>query len=256
MVENTAEVIEPTFMWGDLDEQFNDPDNYELEAVFDSLVARQADEYEDLKEPCSEAQELLNRWKLDDDGHDYLPDWRAAVARRQPGMEPVPDNRLHDAEIRGRETDGLADFLDRNATFLLGALWGPKDRRNTQDGDWRPQTLTWGDWIGGQEGDKNAPAWGFSRHPVGKHKAGSAIVLGSSVEGARKAAAMDTMYAMGLDVDSGAKLDDTLNKIEDLGLLCFAYTSYRHGLAQMELKRDEVLRKLQIKGDPLSLIHI
>lgn len=249
-MSNTAKKSEPTFAWNDLDEQFNDPDRYELEEVFDSLVARQANEYGDLKEPCSEAQELLDQWALDDDRYDYMQHWRAAVARHAPKMESVPDNRLNDAEIRGCETDGFADFLARNATFLLGELWGPKDRRNTQDGDWQSVTMSWGAWIGGQEGDKNSPTWGFSRHPVGKDKRGASIVLGSSVEGARKAAAMDTMHAMGLDVDSGAKLDDTLNKIEDLGLLCFAYTSYRHGLAQMELKRDEVLRKLDLKGDP------
>ena len=248
-MSNTAEVIEPTFMWGDLDEQFNDPDQYELEDVLDSLVARQADEHGDLKEPCEEAQELLDQWQIDDE-HDYLPDWRAAVARRAPRMESVPDNRLNDAEILGTEPDGFGDFLAREATFLLGELWGPRDRRNTQDGDWKSVGLPWGAWVGGQPGDKNSPAWGFSRHPVGKDKEGSSIVLGSSVGGARKAKAMDTMFAMGLDVDSGAKLDDVIEIIEEKGILCFVYTSFNHGKKGIELKRDEVLRKLQITRDP------
>lgn len=252
MVGSTAEYIEFAPVWGELDDQFNDPDQFVLEDIFDDMVVRQADEYGDTKEPCEKARELLDQWKLDNDGHDYLPDWRAAVARRQPGVSAVEagGDRQNDAVIRGRETDGLANFLGGEATFLLGEMWGARDRRNTQDGDWNQVTLTWMQWLLGQPGDKNAPESGFTRHPVGKHKAGASIVLGSSVEGARKAAAMDNMYAMGLDIDSGASLEATLEKVEELGLLCFVYTSFRHGLAEIELKRDDVLRKLQITGDP------
>jgi hypothetical protein len=157
---------------------------------------------------------------------------------------------LNDAEILGTETAGLDEFLSREASFLVGEMWGARDRRNTQDGDWKRTAMPWGVWIGGMAGNANAPAWGFSRHPVGKDKAGACMVLGSSVGGARKAKAMDTMYAMGLDIDSGAKLNDVLDIVEAKGLLCFVYTSYNHGKRGIELKRDEVLRKLQITRDP------
>ena len=157
---------------------------------------------------------------------------------------------LNDAEILGTETAGLAEFLSREASFLVGEMWGARDRRNTQDGDWKGTKMPWGVWIGGMAGNANAPAWGFSRHPVGKDKAGACMVLGSSVGGARKAKAMDTMYAMGLDIDSGAKLNDVLDIVEGKGLLCFVYTSYNHGKRRIELKRDELLRKLQITRDP------
>lgn len=163
-------------------------------------------------------------------------------------VDDTPD--LNHAYFHGTEPEGLGAFLEREATFLTGELYGQRDRRNTQDGHWQSLTLTWGAWIGGQAGSKVEPTWGFSRHPVGKQKEGAAIVLGSSVGGARKAKAMDTMYAMGLDVDSGASLDDTLDKVEELGLLCFVYTSFNHGKTGLELKRDEVLRKLQISRDP------
>lgn len=162
--------------------------------------------------------------------------------------DDAPD--LNDAYYHGTEPECLGEFLEREATFLLGQLYGQRDRRNTQDGDWQSLTLNWGAWIGGQEGSKVAPSWGFSRHPVGKQKEGGCFVLGSSVGGARKAKAMDTMFAMGLDVDSGASLDDTLDKVEELGILCFVYTSFNHGKTGLELKRDEVLRKLDLKGDP------
>ncbi|MEQ8896327.1 MAG: DUF927 domain-containing protein [Roseovarius sp.] len=260
-MSNTAEKFEFDPVWADLDEQFKDPNQHELEDVFDSLVARQADEYGDQKEPCSEAQELIAQWSADQE-EDLMYMWRAAVARHAPKMESVPDEQdepdpedgdaqfLNDAEVIGDEPDGIGEFLGREVTFLLGELWGPKDRRNTQDGDWKSVTMPWGAWIGGQPGDKNAPAWGFSRHPVGKDKRGASIVLGSSVGGARKAKAMDEMFAMGLDIDSGAKLDDVIEIIEEKGLLCFVYSSYNHGKKGVELKRDEVLRKLQLKSDP------
>lgn len=104
MAGDAVENIEFTPVWGDLDDQFNDPDQYELEDIFDDMVARQADEYGDTKDPCTEAQELLEQWTQDDDGHDYLPAWRAAVARRQPGVSAVEEggDRQNDAVLRGR----------------------------------------------------------------------------------------------------------------------------------------------------------
>jgi CRISPR/Cas system CSM-associated protein Csm2 small subunit len=157
---------------------------------------------------------------------------------------------LNDAEILGTEVPGFADFLNKPATFLVGEMWGAKDRRNTQDGKWSPVTMTWRDWIHGGPRQGANPAWGFSRHPSGKDKAGPSIVLGSSVEGARKAAAMGTMYAMGLDIDSGTTYADMVDKLEDLGRFALIYTTHSHGKTGLELKRDDVLRKLQITGDP------
>lgn len=157
---------------------------------------------------------------------------------------------LNDAEILGVEPEGHSEFLAREATFLTGEMWGQRDRRNTQDGDWNGVSKTWGQWAGGQDKSANMAAWGLSRHPEGKDKAGASLVLGSSVGGARKAKAMDTMYAMGLDIDSGAKLDSVFDTLEQKGILCFVYTSFNNGKRGLELKRDEVLRKLQITRDP------
>lgn len=160
---------------------------------------------------------------------------------------------LNDAEILGTEPAGFSDLLAKEVTFLTGELWGLRDRRNTQDKDWKSVSLPLGVWIGGNAGDKNTAAWGFSQHPVGKDKAGASIVLGSSIGGARKAKAMDTMYAMGLDVDSGANLDDVLRILEAKGILTIVYTSFNHGKRGIELKRDDVLRKLQITRDPTDI---
>ena len=176
---------------------------------------------------------------------DYQDGCREVLA-----AEPEYLPSFNDAEILGTEPEGFADFLGREATLLVGEMWGARDRRNTQDSEWVSPTMSWRNWVIGGAGNGNAPAWGFSRHPAGKNKAGPCIVLGSSVGGARKAKAMDTMYAMGLDIDSGAKLDDVLVDIEEKGLLCLVYTSYNNGTRGLELKRDEVLRKLKITRDP------
>ncbi|WP_170428132.1 DUF927 domain-containing protein [Ruegeria arenilitoris] len=167
-----------------------------------------------------------------------------------------PDDFLVDAEILPppsmgyEDTDEYLAVLDQPAKLMIGELWGPKDRRNTQDGQWKTVELSWRDWIIGQEGDANNPTWGFSRHPVGKHKEGSSVVLGTGVDGARKAKAMQTMYAIGLDIDSGASLDQVIGALKNQGLFALLYTSFNNGKQGLTLKRDEVLRKLKITSDP------
>lgn len=173
-----------------------------------------------------------------------------ATAPKATPPKDKPD--LHDAFVFGEETPEMLALLDRPATFLSGKLYGARDHKNTQDGAWAPVTMPWRGWIEGGDATGGRAAWGFSRHPVGKHKEGACVVLGSSIGKARKAKAMEYMSAMGLDVDSGARLDDVLAKIEELGLFCLVYTSFNHGRRGLQLKRDAVLQKLQIKSDPTN----
>ncbi|EKE17593.1 MAG: Gp9a, partial [uncultured bacterium] len=176
----------------------------------------------------------------------------------QADSDPLPENdepqleTFNDADLLGTETDAYLAMLDQPATLMTGVLWGAKDRRNTQDGDWLPVTRPWVNWLIGGEGDKNNAPWGFTHHPVNKAKEGACVVLGSSVGKARKANAMQTMYAMGLDIDSGASLDSMLDKVEDLGLFCIVYTTHSHGKALSPLPRDTVIQKLKIKPDELD----
>jgi hypothetical protein len=175
---------------------------------------------------------------------------------RVSGDAEEPDTEINDAVLFGVETDAYCAQLDQPATFLLGEMWGAKDRRNTQDGDWKPVTLSWREWIIGGEAEKNRPAWGFSHHPVSKSKAGACIVLGSSIGQARKAKSMDTMFAMGIDVDNGTNLDSVLAQLEDLGLFCLVYTSHSYGKTGLALKHDEVVRKLGIPSAKVDLAAI
>lgn len=176
-------------------------------------------------------------------------------AERSGGAAVEPEF-LNDAELLGKDTADFERVLELPVTLLTGELWGAKDRRNTQDGDWKPVTMSWGQWIVGSPGNKNVPAWGFSHHPVGKDKAGASVVLGSSIGKARKANAMDTMYAMGLDIDAGFPLDAMLDRLEKLGLFCLVYTSHSHGKSGLELKHGEVIQKLKIKPSELNKAQV
>jgi hypothetical protein len=129
-------------------------------------------------------------------------------------------------------------------------MYGARHPQNTQDGKWTPAAMPLIDAILGFDGTPNTAEFGFSRHPAAKAKEGDCIVLGTSIDGARQAKAMQTMYAMGIDIDSGASLSDVVRIIEKKGLMCFIHTSFNHGKSGLKLKRDEVLRKLAIKTDP------
>lgn len=174
---------------------------------------------------------------------------QAVNSHEEPESSAVP-RFLNDAELLGTPSPELDEFLNRPTTFMLGEMWGQRDKRNTQDNQWKATEMPLINWIFGGPGDKNTSAWGLSRHPVGKDKEGACIVLGSSVGKARKAKSMEYMHAIGLDVDSGARLNDVLDTVVSKGLFCLVYTSFNHGKRGLQLKRDEVMRKLQIKTDP------
>jgi hypothetical protein len=152
---------------------------------------------------------------------------------------------LNDAVLLGKSTPEMEALLDTEVTLMGGRLYGMKDRRNTQDGDWKPVTMTWWDWIAGVEGK-----FGLSRHPVAKSKEGDSLVFAASIGGARKDSAIKTMASIGLDIDSGAALDEVLDKLEELELFAIVYTSFSHGKDVMELKHDDVVRKLKLKDSP------
>lgn len=170
-------------------------------------------------------------WDLLIDQQDHF---EAEVENAEDQGDPEPE-WFNDAELLGVEPEEFGDVLDRPVTFLTGELWGAKDRRNTQDGKWKAATMPLSAWMIGGPKKGGDPAWGFTRHPVGKHKEGACVVLGSSIDGARKAKAMTEMHAIGLDVDSGAKLDDVLAILEEKGIFAIVYTSFNHGKSGLAL---------------------
>lgn len=156
--------------------------------------------------------------------------------------------KMNDAELLGQDHPDMQALLNKSAVFMTGDLYGQKDRRNTQDGDWQRVELPWLAWLNGADNGKRT--WGLTRHPVHKSKEGSSIVLADAIDGARKDGAIKTMYAVGLDIDSGAKLDDVIVKLEEKGLFAVIYTSHSHGKDTLVLKHDDIMRKLKLDESP------
>jgi len=180
---------------------------------------------------------------------DALP---APVAEARQGQtdampaEMVGGTPVNDALILGEFTTEQNTWLSTaKVEVMKGAMHGQRSPRNTQDGAWSNSQMSLIEFVGA-----------ITHHPVAKTKYGSCIVLGSSIEGARKARAMDQMSFLGLDIDSGAQLDDVVKIIQARGLMCFIYTTHSHGKTGLELDRDVVLRKLGIKENPtIEQVH-
>lgn len=145
-----------------------------------------------------------------------LPSTSYSVEYLSDERHPLKSFVLNDAIILGEEHPDMVELLNRDVTFMTGNMYGAKDRRNTQDGDWQEVKLPLASWIGG--GGEGKKAWGLSRHPVGKDKSGASIVLAKALGGKRTDRAIETMYAIGIDIDSGARLDETVAKLVELGI--------------------------------------
>ena len=148
-----------------------------------------------------------------------------------------------DAYVLGESTPNMEKLLDTPVTLMGGNLYDQGDRRNTKDGDWKATTFTWYEWLAMEK-------YGLCNHPVSKSKQGPSLVFAESLGGARKDSAIKTMASIGLDIDSGAALDDVVDKLIELKLFAFVYTSHSHGKSRIELKHDDIVRKLKLDDTP------
>lgn len=148
-----------------------------------------------------------------------------------------------DAHVFGESTPEMEKLLDTKVTLMAGNLYDQGDRRNTKDGDWKAATLTWYEWLAAEK-------FGLCNHPVSKSKQGPSLVFAESLGGARKDSAIKTMASIGLDIDSGASLDDVIDKLIELELFALVYTSFSHGKSRIELKHDDIVRKLKLDDTP------
>jgi len=180
----------------------------------------------------------------DDVGGSDLKDVSAPENSEEPEPELTEVQKINDAEMLGTENAEMDTLLEKPFVFMTGDMYGQRDRRNTLDGKWKRVEMPLADWIVGGDG------WGLSRHPVGRDKEGASIVLADAIDGARKDTAIKTMYAVGIDIDSGAQLDDVIVKLEELDLLALVYTSYNHGKSELVLKHDDVMRKMKLEDTP------
>jgi len=234
------------------------------------------------KEPAGPVLALLDLHKTRT-GADFLPLWEEAVDemigslgcdpsvdqvvldKRQGGSTFTEESseadsteiqKMNDAELLGVDHPEMQELLQRPATFMKGNLYGQKDRRNTLDGDWARLEMPWLAWLLGAEkgselnGKTVSETWGLTRHPEAKAKEGSSLVLADAIDGARKDGAIKTMHAVGLDIDSGAALDDVVKKLETKGLFAVVYSSFRHKTTDLVLKHDDIIRKLKLDESP------
>ncbi|WP_227285811.1 hypothetical protein [Boseongicola sp. H5] len=160
-----------------------------------------------------------------------------------PMTEETEVPMLLDAELHGESTPEMEKLLDTPATFMAGQLYDQGDRRNTRDGDWKETTFTWYEWLAMEK-------IGLCNHPVAKGKQGPSLVFAEALGGARKDSAIKTMYAVGLDIDSGATLKEVMEKLIKLEIFAIVYTSFSHGKSVLELKHDDIVRKLKLDDTP------
>lgn len=163
---------------------------------------------------------------------------------RAPETSSQDTQYLNDAEILGADHPDLAEFLEQPMVFMTGDLFPADNRRSTRDGDWKRVEMPLIGWINGGDG------WGLSKHPEGRTKDGASIVPSENIDGARKDSAVKTMYAIGIDIDSGTSLEHVLDRLEDEGIFSVVYTTYNHRKTEFELKHDDVMRKMKLEETP------
>lgn len=103
--------------------------------------------------------------------------------------------------------------------------------------------MTWGELLT----HDNSP---LTNHEKSKHKQGKAVVLGETIDGNRNAESVKSLYAVVIDIDSGPKVDDVIEKLQEKGLFALVYTSFNHNKTKVVLKHDDVVRKLKLDDTP------
>lgn len=89
----------------------------------------------------------------------------------------------------------------------------------------------------------------ISKIRVGK-KDGKCFVPGVLMDGRRVNPAVTKLYMMGLDVDSGASMEETLAKLRRMGLFFISYTTHSHGTGHLEIKKDRFYKWADDNGYP------
>jgi hypothetical protein len=158
----------------------------------------------------------------------------------------IPD-LINDATVIGDSTHpDMAVMLAKNMTFMTGDLYDQGDRRNTQSGQWKRNETTWLSIL--------AADWSpLTTHPVSKMKQGPSVVLGETIEGNRNAESVKSLGAVVLDIDSGPTVDSVIETLESKGIFGIVYTSFNHNKTRVELKHDDVVRKLKLDDTPHRL---
>lgn len=146
----------------------------------------------------------------------------------------------NEAQMYGDDSPEWQALLNREMTLLL-----PGDKnRDAEQKKWKNHTARLRDWLEG------GPHGSLTCHVERRKKGYMPIVFGASAGTRRTANAMVTAEWLLLDVESGDRLEDAEERVEELGLACLAYTSFNDGTQTSYLTRDAVLKALKIETDP------
>ncbi|RWQ46446.1 MAG: hypothetical protein EOS82_22305, partial [Mesorhizobium sp.] len=146
-----------------------------------------------------------------------------------PSIDGQPTEILNDAEIYGE----ISDAIWNKKLFVSTAK-----KRDEKFFKVSPE-LSFSDIL----------VSNLSKIRVGQ-KDGACLVPGVLVEGRRLNNAVTKLYMMGLDVDSGASMEDTIRKLQTMGLFFVAYTTHSHGTTTLEIKKDKYFKWATDNGHP------
>lgn len=146
-----------------------------------------------------------------------------------PEEETVEITALNDAEVHGSLSD---DVLNSKLQIAVAA------RRDEKVFKVSP-VVTFQQFLNSD----------ISKIRVGK-KDGKCFVPGVLMDGRRVNPAVTKLYLMGLDVDSGASMEETLAKLRRMGLFFIAYTTHSHGTGHLEIKKDRFYKWADDNGHP------
>lgn len=150
-----------------------------------------------------------------------------------PSEAPAREWEWNDATVYGDIPDEI-----RNLPMKISIGSSQEEKK------WKSVEATFGQWLEHY----------LTKHTIGK-KNGSCFVTGDVIEGKRSKNSMRGMYALGIDVDSGASMDDAFEVVRGLGLFAVFYTTHSHLATEITIKQNPFFQwceKEEIDTEPTT----
>ncbi|MFO6463102.1 DUF927 domain-containing protein [Jannaschia sp. KMU-145] len=152
-----------------------------------------------------------------------------AMAEDEAMAEEAPPELWNDTELWGEDCPEWCSLLSRPITFSVGAdIRKPFTTVSESFGDWLDAPVT-----------RNGA--GLTRHVEAAKKEGPCIVFGALVGKDRRADAVVSVAALGLDQDDGPPIEATAARLEAAGIACLIQSTFNDGTTTIKLKRDAVM---------------
>lgn len=177
----------------------------------------------------------------------YMLDGDPVPAQKQ-GLHIIPLGDLSAAIDDAGSIDALLWYLpddldlQTDASVTQITLMTGRNRMEGQ-GRWKPVTSTFGQF-----------ATILQDHQAGG-KDGACFLQGESANGTRKAVAMIANHILGVDLDSGAPLQDVMETISRHGLEAVIYTTHSHLKDTSVVKRDDFWKKMDTNTADVDLLR-